>query len=97
MITLKVFAIPSSKSKKKKSLSHQAKEESGVESNDDSLVLTPHDVCKLLKCSRGTVYSALAQGTIPSIRVSPRKILIPKRRFLEWLNEGGGNNLHPQE
>lgn len=66
-------------------------------SNDDSLILTPNQVRKMLSCSRSVLYSALAQGTIPSIRISPRKIIIPKHAFMRWLNEGGGNNLHPQE
>jgi len=66
-----------------------------MQNNDESLVLSPNDVRKLLKCSRSGVYSALAQGRIPCIRISPRKIIIPKHRFLEWLNGGGGDNLHP--
>jgi len=68
-----------------------------MQSKDESLVLSPNDVRKLLKCSRSVVYSALAQGRIPSIRISPRKIIIPKHAFMRWLNEGGGNDLHPQE
>ena len=64
--------------------------------NDDSLVLTPEEVRQKLKISRSVLYSALAQGRIPSVRISPRKILIPKHRFLEWLDEGGSNNLHPE-
>ena len=68
-----------------------------MESNDEALVLTPEEVRQRLKISRSVLYSALAQGRIPSIRISPRKIIIPKHRFLEWLNEGGGNDLHPQE
>ena len=66
-----------------------------MESSDESLVLSPNDVRKLLQCSRSVVYSALAQGRIPCIRISPRKIIIPKHRFLKWLDEGGGNSLHP--
>ena len=68
-----------------------------MESSNESLVLTPNDVRKLLMCSRSVVYSALAQGRIPSIRISPRKIIIPKARFLKWLDEGGGNSLHPEK
>ena len=68
-----------------------------MENNDESLVLRPNDVCRLLSCSRSVVYSALAQGRIPSIRISPRKIIIPKDSFMRWLNEGGGNDIHPQE
>ena len=66
-----------------------------VENNDESLVLTPNEVRKLISCSRGVVYSALAAGIIPCIRISPRKIIIPKHAFFKWLDEGGGNNLHP--
>ncbi|MBA7664596.1 hypothetical protein ES703_72657 [subsurface metagenome] len=60
-----------------------------MESNDEALVLTPEEVRRRLKISRSVLYSALAQGRIPSIRISPRKILIPKHRFLEWLDGGG--------
>lgn len=65
--------------------------------NDDSLVLLPDEVRQRLKISRSVLYSALAQGRIPSIRISPRKIIIPKNAFLRWLDAGGGNYLHPQE
>ena len=65
-----------------------------VENNDESLVLTPKEVQKLISCSRGVVYSALAAGIIPCIRISPRKIIIPKHAFFKWLDEGGGNDLH---
>ncbi len=68
-----------------------------MQNDDDTLVLSPNEVRQRLKISRSVLYSALRQGTIPSIRISPRKIIIPKHRFLEWLNGGGGDNLHPQE
>lgn len=68
-----------------------------MENSDDTLVLTPEEVRQLLKISRSVLYSALARGTIPSIRISPRKIIIPKHTFMRWLDEGGGNNLRPQE
>jgi len=68
-----------------------------VESSNEQLVLTPEEARKLLRCSRGVIYEGIRRGTIPSRRISPRKIIIPKHRFLEWLNGGGGDNLHPQE
>lgn len=68
-----------------------------MQNNDESLVLTPNEVRQLLKCSRGVLYTALRTGTIPSIRLSARKIIIPRYSFMKWLNEGGGNNLHPQK
>jgi len=68
-----------------------------VGNDNDSLVLSPEEVRQRLKISRSVLYSSLKNGSIPSIRISPRKIIIPKQRFLEWLNRGGGDNLHPQE
>jgi len=68
-----------------------------MENEDDSLVFSPNEVRQRLKISRSVLYSSLRNGTIPCIRISPRKYLIPKHRFLEWLNGGGGDNLHPQE
>ncbi len=68
-----------------------------MENSNEALVLTPNEVRRRLKISRSVLYSALRQGRIPSIRISPRKILIPKHRFLEWLDGGGGNDLHPQK
>ena len=68
-----------------------------MENEDDSLVLTPKWVGQRLKISRGVLYGSLRNGTIPCIKISPRKIIIPKHRFLEWLNGGGGDNLHPKE
>lgn len=66
-------------------------------SNNDQLVLTPEEARKLLRCSRSVLYSGLKNGSIPSIRISARKIIIPKHRFFEWLNGEGGNDLHQQE
>jgi len=65
--------------------------------DNEPLVLTPEEARKLLRCSRSVLYSGLKNGTIPSIRISARKIIIPRRRFFEWLGEGGGNDLHPKE
>jgi hypothetical protein len=67
-----------------------------MENNSESLVLTPEEVRRLLRCSRSVLYSALRSGAIPCIRISPRKIVIPKQRFFLWLDQGG-NNLHPEE
>ena len=40
------------------------------------------------KVGRSAIYSALAAGEIPSVRIG-RRILIPRRRLEEWL-EGQG-------
>ena len=66
-------------------------------SNNEPMVLTPEEARKLLRCSRAVLYSGLKNGSIPCIHLGPRKVVIPRQRFLEWLSGGGGNNLHPQE
>jgi len=77
-----------------------------VENSNETLVMTPNEVRQLLKCSRGVLYTALRAGRIPStlragripsIRISARKIIIPKAAFMKWLNGEGGNNLHPKQ
>ena len=65
-----------------------------VGDNDDSLVLTPNEARKLLRCSRGVLYDGIRRGVIPSIRISPRKILIPKAALLRMLS--GGDDVHPK-
>jgi len=68
-----------------------------VESSSGQLVLTPDETRKLLRCSRSVLYAGLKNGSIPCIHLGPRKIIIPKHSFMEWLNQGGGNDLHPPE
>jgi len=65
--------------------------------DNEPLVLTPKEAMKLLRCSRSVIYSGIKNGSIPSIRISARKIIIPRHRFFAWLDGGGGNDLHPQE
>jgi hypothetical protein len=48
-----------------------------------------------LRCSRGVVYSSLRRGVIPSVRISQRKIVIPRAAFFAWLNGAGGNGQSP--
>ena len=60
------------------------------------LVLTPAETAKLLRIGRGTVYEQIRCGVIPSIKCG-RKILIPRHALMKWLEQGGGNTLHPQE
>jgi len=66
-----------------------------VGSNDETLVLTPNEVRKLLKCSRGTIYEEIRKGTIPSIHLG-RKILIPKAALLKMLENAGGHGASPE-
>ena len=65
-----------------------------MESNN-SLVLTPSEVCKLLKISRGTCYEQIRLGTIPHISMG-RKILIPRAALMRKLEEAGSNGVSPR-
>jgi excisionase family DNA binding protein len=59
---------------------------------DNSPVLSPKEVARLLGLSKNTTYEALARGEIPSIRVDYR-ILIPKtapERMLAGENPSNG-------
>ena len=58
---------------------------------NESLVLTPNEVRRILRCSKSVVYNSLRRGIIPSIRVSERKIIIPRASFFTWLNSAGGD------
>jgi len=69
---------------------------SNQENVSDSLVLTPIETAKLLRIGRGTIYEAIRQDSIPHIHLG-RKILIPRHALMKWLEQGGGNTLHPQE
>ena len=67
-----------------------------MENSNEALVLTPNEVRKLLKCSRGTIYEEIRKGTIPSIHLG-RKILIPKAALLKMLEKAGGDDANPKE
>jgi excisionase family DNA binding protein len=43
--------------------------------------LTPYEVCRITRRSRGAVYKAIKKGTIPSIRVGERGFLVPAAHF----------------
>jgi excisionase family DNA binding protein len=55
-------------------------------SNED--VLISKEAQRLLRCSRGVFYRGIKNGTIPSIRLGPRKIVIPKAALMRMLQEG---------
>lgn len=43
-------------------------------------------VAKRLNVAEATVRRLIREGDIPSIRISPRRIIIPATAFEEWLN-----------
>ena len=53
--------------------------------DNEKLVYTPREIGKLLGLSKNLVYAEIAAGHIPAIRLSDRKIIIPKIQFEAWL------------
>jgi len=54
----------------------------------DEDVLLSEEARQLLRCSRGVFYRGIKDGTIPSIRLGPRKIVIPKAALMRMLQKG---------
>jgi len=64
-----------------------------MNNEDNSLVLTPMECAKLLKCGRGTIYEAIRQNSLPHIHFG-KKILITKaalRKMLEGATSDGAD------
>ena len=55
----------------------------------EKLLLKPMEAAELIGVGRSTMYSMLAEGIIPSIRISPRLIRIPTRVLNEWVKDQG--------
>ena len=51
----------------------------------EKLCYTPREAAKILGLSKNLMYSEIAAGHIPSIRLGDRKILIPKVQLEQWL------------
>ncbi len=62
-----------------------------TDNQSDSLVYTPAECTKLLKCSRHTIYEAVHRNRIPHIHLG-RKLLIPRASLHSWLESGGTIN-----
>jgi len=56
--------------------------------NSEDLVINVAEACKLLKLSRGAVYSGIKCGQIPAIRIG-RRIIIPRSALSKMLEEAG--------
>lgn len=53
----------------------------------DRLTWTPEELCEVLGVSRPTAYQLCKRADFPSVRVSPRRIVIPKDALEKWLAE----------
>ena len=56
-----------------------------VINNEEKLTLTVPEAGRLLGCSRNYAYELARRGEIPVIRLG-RKLVVPRDRFLKWLN-----------
>lgn len=54
---------------------------------NEQLVLTPKEAMRLLRCSRSVLYAGLKNGSIPSIHLGPRKVVIPRAKLMRLLGE----------
>ncbi|MHB8441194.1 MAG: helix-turn-helix domain-containing protein [Candidatus Tyrphobacter sp.] len=48
-------------------------------------ILTPTDVQRVLGIGRNATYALLASGKLPSIRVTPRRIIVTRRALEAFL------------
>ena len=67
-----------------------------ADNDDETLVLTPEEVRKLLRCSRSVLYSGLKNGSIPCIHLGPRKVVIPRTKLMALLEGAGGDGATPK-
>lgn len=51
----------------------------------DPNMLTVAEVAGVLRLSRPRVYELIGQGVIPCVRISQRRIRIPRRAWEAWL------------
>lgn len=59
----------------------------------ERLVYTVEEVGELLGISRVTAYNLARQGRLGAIRISDRRIIVPKVAVQKLLDGSGGNNI----
>lgn len=50
-------------------------------------IFTIDDVSKILGISKTTCYKIAQDADFPSIRISRRRIIVPKQQFMIWLDK----------
>ncbi len=55
--------------------------------NDLPLTLKVEQVAEILQVGRNTAYSLTRQKGFPAVRVGEKRVVIPRDRFLQWLND----------
>ena len=61
------------------------KESTLVATDDKRLTLTPEETFEVIGCGRSLGYELLRTGKIPHIRLSKKKIVIPRKALEEML------------
>ena len=57
------------------------------------MIMTSKDVKNLLGINHNGVYELMRKPGFPAVRVSERRIIIPRDRFLEWLDSSADRRL----
>ena len=61
--------------------------ECAIKSFDElPLMLKVEDAARVLGVSRGTALSLTKQPGFPAIRVGPKRIVIPRDKFVDWID-----------
>lgn len=60
----------------------------------DQASLTRQEVKELLGCCTSTVDRLIRMGDVPSVRLSPRRIIIPPPAFERWLEDRAAKENH---
>ena len=52
---------------------------------EQPVLLTVAEAAKLLRLSRSQVYNLVSAGQLPTVRLGPRGIRIPRQALLDWI------------
>ena len=50
-------------------------------------LMTVTEVAAYMKVSRALAYRLVADGTIPSVKVSERAVRVPRERLIRWIED----------
>ena len=54
---------------------------------NEKIVVSVSELASMLQISKPTAYQLLTREGFPSVRISPRRIVIPVDALMTWLNE----------
>lgn len=54
---------------------------------EEKIVVSVSELASMLQISKPTAYQLLNREGFPSVRISPRRIVIPVDALMTWLNE----------